>query len=168
MGYGDYSHEAHEAITRGRAHVPRQELFKQRECHPLMNPRGVRVRESRDSEEHPNSLGIAFALDVTGSMGHIPDELARRELPRFMKILGECGVADPQVLFMAVIAIARRSRSDSSRARPSSSISGSPGASSRAAEGRTAPSRTSSRSTSSRSTPTWTVGTSAAGAATCS
>ena len=102
MGYGDYSHEAHEAITRGRAHVPRQELFKQRECHPLMNPRGVRVRESRDSEEHPNSLGIAFALDVTGSMGHIPDELARRELPRFMKILGECGVADPQVLFLAV------------------------------------------------------------------
>lgn len=102
MGYGDYSHEAHEAITRGRAHVPRQELFKQRECHPLMNPRGVRVRESRDSEEHPNSLGIAFALDVTGSMGHIPDELARRELPRFMKILGECGVADPQVLFLSV------------------------------------------------------------------
>jgi len=102
MGYGDYSHEAHEAITRGRAHVPRQELFKQRECHPLMSPRGVRVRESRDGEAHPNSLGIAFALDVTGSMGHIPDELARRELPRFMKILGECGVADPQVLFLAV------------------------------------------------------------------
>ncbi len=102
MGYGNYSHEAHEAITRGRAHVPRQEVFAQRECHPLMNPRGVRLRESRDSAEHPRSVGIAFALDVTGSMGDIPDLLARRELPKFMKVLMDCKVADPQVLFLAV------------------------------------------------------------------
>jgi hypothetical protein len=101
MGYGHYSYEAHEAISRGRADLPREGVFKQRECHPLMNPKGVRVRESRDSEEHPNSLGIAFALDVTGSMGHIPDLLARKELPTFMKILGDCRVADPQVLFLA-------------------------------------------------------------------
>ncbi|MCZ7682762.1 MAG: VWA domain-containing protein [Sandaracinaceae bacterium] len=77
-------------------------MFAQRECHPLMSPRGVRVRESRDSEAHPRSLGIVFALDVTGSMGDIPDLLARRELPKFMRILGECNVRDPQVLFMAV------------------------------------------------------------------
>lgn len=102
MGYGNYSTEAHEAITRGRANVPRQEVFAQRECHPLMNPRGVRMRESRDSEEHPRSLAIAFALDVTGSMGDIPDLLARRELPKFMRVLMECNVADPQVLFLAV------------------------------------------------------------------
>lgn len=102
MGYGFYSHEAHEALTRGRGDLPRQEVFKQRSCHPLMNPKGVRVRESRDSAEHPSSLGIVFALDVTGSMGHIPDLLARTELPKFMQILGTCGVADPQVLFVAV------------------------------------------------------------------
>ncbi len=102
MGYGDYSAEAHEAITRGRASLPRQQVFAQRECHPLMSPKGVRVRESRDSEAHPRSLAIAFALDVTGSMGDIPDLLARRELPRFMRILGDCSVADPQVLFLAV------------------------------------------------------------------
>jgi hypothetical protein len=102
MGYGNYSHEAHEALTRGRAELPRQQVFAQRECHPLMSPKGVRVRESRDSDEHPRSLGIVFALDVTGSMGDIPDRLARRELPQFMKILVDCHVADPQVLFMAV------------------------------------------------------------------
>ena len=102
MGFGGYSHEAHEAITRSRAALPRQEVFKQRACHPLMNPLGVRFRESRDSETHPHSIAIAFALDVTGSMGDIPDLLARRELPTFMKTLLEQGVADPQVLFMAV------------------------------------------------------------------
>lgn len=43
-----------------------------------------------------------FALDVTGSMGDIPQTLARRELPTFMKLLTDCGVADPQLMFMAI------------------------------------------------------------------
>ena len=102
MGFGDYSSAAHEAIAQARATLPRQEVFTQRSCHPLMRPHGVRVRECRDSIEHPLSLGIAFALDVTGSMGDIPDVLARRELPKFMKILQACEVADPQLLFLAV------------------------------------------------------------------
>ncbi len=67
-----------------------------------MNPKGVRMRECRDSTEHPNSLGIVFALDVTGSMGDIPKLLATKELPTFMKLLADFQVKDPQVLFMAV------------------------------------------------------------------
>lgn len=102
MGYGDYSHVAHEAIIEKRAALPRQEVFKQQRCHALMNPKGVRFRECRDSAEHPRSIGIAFALDVSGSMGLIPEQLARRELPKFMKLLMDCSVADPQVLFLAV------------------------------------------------------------------
>lgn len=102
MGFGNYSHAAHAALTSARANLPTQAVFKQTSCHPLMNPHGVRLRESRDSVEHPNSLGIAFALDVTGSMGAIPDLLARRELPSFMKILMACGVPDPQLLFLAL------------------------------------------------------------------
>lgn len=102
MGYGRYSSEAHDAIVRARAAAPGEEVFQQRACHPLMNPRGVKLRESRDSEAHPQSLGIAFALDVTGSMQGIPRHLARQELPRFMKMLGDCRVRDPQLLFCAV------------------------------------------------------------------
>lgn len=102
MGYGNYSHEAHEALTRGRADLPVQKVFRQTACHPLMNPKGLRVRESRDSAEHPSSLAIVFALDVTGSMGEIPERLARRELPSFMKLIVDCKIPDPQVLFMAV------------------------------------------------------------------
>lgn len=102
MGYGNYSQEAHEALLHGRAGVPAEQVFRQRQCHPLMDPKGVRVRESRDSAEHPESLGIVFALDVTGSMGDIPVLLATRELPKFMKVLTSCSVRDPQVLFLAV------------------------------------------------------------------
>ena len=102
MGYGAYSYEAHAALTSVRATRPVQQLFTQRSCHPLMDPRGVGLRESRDSAQHPNSLAIAFALDVTGSMGAVPERLARHDLPGLMKRLGDFGVPDPQVLFMAV------------------------------------------------------------------
>jgi hypothetical protein len=102
MGYGNYSEEAHRALLNGRSDVPKEAIFKQRHCHPLMDPKGVRVRECRDSAEHPESLGIVFALDVTGSMGQIPVLLATHELPKFMNVLTSCEVRDAQVLFMAV------------------------------------------------------------------
>lgn len=102
MGHGNYSHAAHEALLKGRANVPREQVFKQNRCHALMNPKGVKARESRDSADHPNALPIVFALDVTGSMGKIPEALARHELPHFMKLLTDTGVQDPQLLFMAV------------------------------------------------------------------
>lgn len=102
MGYGRYSHDAHEALLKGRKNLSVQDVFAQRECHPLMNPKGVKVRESRDSADHPNSLGIVFALDVTGSMGDIPHLLATEQLPNFMKIMMDCNIQDPQLLFSAV------------------------------------------------------------------
>lgn len=102
MGSGNYSHMAHQALLRGRTSVPAQEVFKQTHCHPLMNPKGVKIRESRDGSDHPQSMGIVFALDVTGSMGDIPRLLATQELPVFMKILLDCEIPDPQLLFMAI------------------------------------------------------------------
>lgn len=101
MGYGRYSHDAHVALTRDRAGSG-AEVFLQRRCHELMSPHGVRFRESRDSEAHPNSLAVIFALDVSGSMGEIPKKLATETLPSFMTALLDAGVTDPQVLFLAV------------------------------------------------------------------
>ena len=102
MGHGNYSHAAHAAILADRGSKSANEVFAQRGCHGLMDPRGLKMRESRDSADHPDSLGIVFALDVTGSMGDIPKMLAQRDLPNFMKTLGTCGVADPQIMFMAI------------------------------------------------------------------
>ncbi len=102
MGYGNYSYTSHQTIAAKRTHQSKAEVFTQRSVHPLMNPFGVGMRESFDSPDHPNSLPIIFALDVTGSMGEIPNQLARQELPGFMKALLEGGVADPQIMFMAV------------------------------------------------------------------
>lgn len=67
--------------------------------HPKMNPMDV-MRESRDSEAHPESVAIGVILDVTGSMCHIP-RLIQDNLPKLLKSLNGV-VKDPQILFGAV------------------------------------------------------------------
>ena len=102
MGNGNYSITAHEALLQGRTSIPAEQVFRQTQCHPLMNPKGVKLRESRDGPDHPESQGIVFALDVSGSMGEIPKLMATQQLPNFMKVLMDCQIRDPQILFMAI------------------------------------------------------------------
>lgn len=102
MGFGAYSHAAHTAISRRRSKSSRGSIFKQRVCHPTMRPHGIELREARDSPTHPDSVGVVFALDVSGSMGKIPHRLATTTLPAFMKATLDCGVTDPQILFLAI------------------------------------------------------------------
>lgn len=100
MGYGSYSEEAHRAITVARAKAAPREIFQRNDCDPKMNPHGVKYRESRDSAGHPDSIGIVFALDVSGSMGEIPHQLATKTLPTFMASVRTI-LPSPHVLFMA-------------------------------------------------------------------
>lgn len=46
-----------------------QEVYRSRTLDPMLNPKNV-VRECCDSDDHPQSLPVILALDVTGSMGH--------------------------------------------------------------------------------------------------
>ncbi|HUM92699.1 MAG TPA: hypothetical protein PLM32_15240, partial [Candidatus Competibacter sp.] len=48
-------------------------VFASRGIDKDLNPLGVTVRESRDSDLNPESTAIVVGLDVTGSMGMIPD-----------------------------------------------------------------------------------------------
>lgn len=56
------------------------------QVHDRMNPNGVRVRESRDSESHPTSHAVGVLMDVTGSMGQVPIIL-QANLPKLMGLL---------------------------------------------------------------------------------
>ena len=69
--------------------------------HDSLNIKG-KIRESRDSKEHPNSTAIAVMFDVTGSMCGIPFVL-QYKLPSLMSLLlRKAYIEDPQVLFGAV------------------------------------------------------------------
>ena len=65
----------------------------------LMDPKGIKFRESRDSVAHPNTTAVQFWLDVTGSMGEIPEILAREKLGALMNTLIAHGLNDAQVFF---------------------------------------------------------------------
>ncbi|MFI0444842.1 hypothetical protein [Actinomadura sp. 6N118] len=70
--------------------------------HPDLDPHGVTVRESRDSDDHPESLAIAVLFDVTGSMGTVPRTL-QSKLPDLLGLLLRKGyVEHPHILFGAV------------------------------------------------------------------
>ncbi|MGP4025360.1 hypothetical protein [Actinomadura sp. 3N407] len=70
--------------------------------HPDLDPRGVTARESRDSDDHPESLAIGVLFDVTGSMGHVPRTL-QTKLPELLGLLLRKGYAEhPHILFGAV------------------------------------------------------------------
>ena len=104
MGYSAWSDEAFKSVSKARKGGAAREVFRgTRNIDPLMDPKGVKVRESRDSEHHPNSVPIIVAFDVTGSMGDIPTKFAQEWLGSLMRLLVEQGwVTDPQVLFAAV------------------------------------------------------------------
>jgi hypothetical protein len=66
--------------------------------HPKMDPLGIRVRESRDSEAHPTSHAVGVLMDVTGSMGRVPIIL-QANLPKLMGLLIRKGYLEhPQIL----------------------------------------------------------------------
>ena len=104
MGSGTYSvsDRTARATTMGFYTSSASEIFKQRSINNAMNPNGIVIRESRDSEEHPNSVAIILALDVTGSMGSVPHHLVKDGLPNIMGAITEKGLKDPQLLFLAI------------------------------------------------------------------
>lgn len=103
----DYDTRAREKAERGEetfAHHAKMENTPraQRTAHQSLNPYGVKVRESRDSEEHPISTAISVWFDVTGSMNEIPVTL-QKNLKKLLGLLLEKEyVKNPQILFGAV------------------------------------------------------------------
>lgn len=107
MGYTSYSssNRSIRASKLNYATASANEIFTQnvaRKIHESMSPNGVKLRESRDSEAHPNTIPIILTLDVTGSMGKIPHQLVKEGLPTLMSSLIQNGVEDASLLFLSV------------------------------------------------------------------
>lgn len=76
-----------------------QEMFRNRSLDPALNPKNV-IRECCDSEEHPNTIPIILALDVTGSMGDTSVAIAKK-LNKIMTELYK-DVKDIEFLIMGI------------------------------------------------------------------
>jgi len=80
--------------------------------HPTLDPKlvagptspyaGKVMRESRDSDAHPNSVAIAVLFDITGSVGRGPRVFIEKLGPLMSLIVKKGYLADPQLLFGAI------------------------------------------------------------------
>lgn len=67
------------------------------------DPKNITLRESCDAAAGSESTPVIIALDVTGSMGKIPDDLIKDGLGRMAtEIIQRQPVSAPQIMFMAV------------------------------------------------------------------
>ena len=105
MGGGSFSQDTYHRVASFRSSLPVDQVFKQsaaQEIHPDLNPKGVKVRESCDSPEHPESNAVAIWFDQTGSMGLAPEIFAKGKLGPLMRMLIAKGYLDhPQILYGA-------------------------------------------------------------------
>ena len=113
MGGGAWSRKdfvSYSSLTKGGATVDHstgylrttmsnQEMFKSRKLDDALNPYNV-IRECVDSEEHPNTIPVILALDVTGSMGDAAVEVAKRLNAIITKLYDE--VKDIEFMIMGI------------------------------------------------------------------
>jgi hypothetical protein len=107
MGHATYSVVSRVASKRHAfyASATTDQVFEQnvkQMIHEMMDPKAIKIREARDSDLHPNSIPIITALDVTGSMRHIPHYLIKDGLPKMIGRIIQGGVPDPALLFLAI------------------------------------------------------------------
>ena len=102
MGSGTFTTKDWENYS--RSHVSGKstaQIYTSIAMKPEFDPKGV-IRESRDSDEHPESTPIIIGLDVTGSMSNILNEVAQQLGMLVTEILERQPVSDPQILFGAI------------------------------------------------------------------
>ncbi len=120
MGGGRWDTDAYTSAASGRAAAGIDDFDYDKQVksgrasgiHAALDPKTVAgarsplagqvVRESRDSDEHPESVPIAVFFDVTGSMGKIPVMLQKKLGTLMDVILDKSAVKDPQVLVGAI------------------------------------------------------------------
>lgn len=110
MGYGSWDADSYKtyACSTGRSVTStgdldstytHQDLFVSKKIDPKLIPLNV-MRECNDSDEHPETVPVILALDVTGSMGSAAAEVAKK-LNTVMTKLYE-NVKDVEFMVMAI------------------------------------------------------------------
>ena len=108
MGYGGYVSSRATNYHTVSATKTSAEIFstyrdkKEFKKKSTMSPKNLGIREARDSKEHPESIAVIIALDVTGSMGRIPERIVKGDLSTVMNGLIQAGIDHTQIMFMAI------------------------------------------------------------------
>ena len=106
MGYGSYTASDWAKLKKSRsieAKTSTEQIFTQNKMLDKFNPRFINMRESRDSDDNPQSTPLVIGLDVTGSMGYLPTQIIKESLNTLMvELYGGNIVTSPQLMFAAL------------------------------------------------------------------
>ena len=103
MGSGTFDASAYRSFASSTTGKTTDDIYSSRSINSNLNPKGVKIRESRDSADNPESTPVIIALDVTGSMGIIADVIAREGLGTlFKELLDRKPITNPHLMFMGV------------------------------------------------------------------
>lgn len=109
MGHGRWSSDDYRSYAAVASEKPRNALYaRTSKASPTKSGQEVNIekvtfRESRDSEANPASTPVMIALDVTGSMGVIPEKLTKGGLGILVdQTIQRKPITDPHILFMAI------------------------------------------------------------------
>ncbi len=106
MGHGSYTSADWTRLKSSRRiseATHSSNIFEKSSLDPRFDPKFIACRESRDSDDHPDSTPIIIGLDVTGSMGYLATEIAKEGLHEtMMKLFSLKPVNDPQLMFAAL------------------------------------------------------------------
>lgn len=107
MGGGSYDYMSRSVRTKSYSSMSRDTIFKSesRRTHKVTQDLDIKGKNRVCHDipgVHDDTFPIIIALDVTGSMGHVPERLVKRDFPEIMKKIIDAGVKDPQVCFVAI------------------------------------------------------------------
>lgn len=78
-----------------------QEVYKAKRLDSRLDPLNV-MRECRDSDEHPNTLPVILALDVTGSMGQTAVKTAQKLNEIMTSLYADSSLPDVEFCVMGI------------------------------------------------------------------
>ncbi len=103
MGYSRYDPADWDTLSSATKTMRADDIFTARTLKDPVDPKKIEFREARDSTANPNSTPIIIALDVTGSMGVIPEYMIKEGFGTLVgEIIKRAPVSDPQIMFMGV------------------------------------------------------------------
>jgi len=103
MGSGSLNSSTFRSYASSYVGKTTEEIFTSKKLDKSLDPFGVKIRESRDSDDNPESNAIILALDVTGSMGILADNLAHKGLETICnEFLKRKPVSNPHFMFNAI------------------------------------------------------------------
>lgn len=103
MGSGSWNSGSWSTYSSSTASMPTAAIYKSHMMKDALDPLKIKIREARDSITHPESTPIIIGLDVSGSMGILADNMAKKGLGVVVEeLLARKPIKDPQIMFMAI------------------------------------------------------------------